>query len=103
MGLASYLILVGVYSSAISISQDIKLRQSLRKSVQQQSTLLDKIGASEMEQEIQKKVIKVMMDLSYQTEEKTGIQTSIEEQDIKEYLNKTIAEVKGKREEGRKR
>jgi hypothetical protein len=38
-----------------------------------------------------------MRDLSYQTEEKTGIQTSIEEQDIKEYLNKAIAEVKGKR------
>jgi hypothetical protein len=55
-----------------------------------------------MEQEIQKKVIKVMRDLSYQTEEKTRIQTSIEEQDIKEYLNKAIAEVKGKREEGGK-
>jgi hypothetical protein len=38
-----------------------------------------------MEQEIQKKVIKVMRDLSYQTEEKTRIQTSIEEQDIKEF------------------
>ena len=48
-------------------------------------------------QEIQKKVIKVMRDLSYQTEEKTGIQTSIEEQDIKEHLNKAISEVKGKR------
>jgi hypothetical protein len=59
--------------------------------------LLDKIGASEMEQEIRKRVINVMRDLSYQTEEKTGIQTSIEEQDIKEYLNKAIAEVKGKR------
>jgi hypothetical protein len=95
--LASYLFSIGLYSSALSISQDIKLRQSLRKSVEQQSTLLDKIGASEMEQEIRKRVIKVMGDLSYQTEEKTGIQTSIEEQDIKEYLNKAIAEVKGKR------
>jgi len=95
--LASYLFSIGLYSSALSISQDIKLRQSLRKSVEQQSTLLDKIGASEMEQEIRKRVIKVMRDLSYQTEEKTGIQTSIEEQDIKEYLNKAIAEVKGKR------
>jgi hypothetical protein len=95
--LASYLFSIGLYSSALSISQDIKLRQSLRKSVEQQSTLLDKIGASEMEHEIRKMVIKVMDDLPYQTEEKTGIQTSIEEQDIKEYLNKAIAEVKGKR------
>jgi hypothetical protein len=52
-----------------------------------------------MEQEIRKKVVKIMEDLSYQTEEKTGIQTSIEEQDIKEYLNKAIEEVKEKRKQ----
>ena len=50
-----------------------------------------------MEQEVQKKVVKVMKELSYKTEEKTGIQTSLEEQDIKKYLNKVIEEVKEKR------
>jgi len=101
MILASYLISTGVYSSAISIAQDVKLRQSLRISVeeQQQSNLLDNIGSSQMEQEVRKKVVKVMKDLSYQTEEKTGIQTSLEEQDIKEYLNKVIEEVKEKRKQ----
>jgi hypothetical protein len=52
-----------------------------------------------MEQEVRKKVVKVMKDLSYQTEEKTGIQTSLEEQDIKEYMNKVIEEVKEKRKQ----
>jgi hypothetical protein len=100
MVLASYLISTGVYSSAISIAQDVKLRQSLRISVEeQQSNLLDNIGSSQMEQEVRKKVVKVMKDLSYQTEEKTGIQTSLEEQDIKEYLNKVIEEVKEKRKQ----
>src|SRR5919112_1088705 len=99
MVLASYLISIGVYSSALSIAQDAKLRQSLRKSVEQQSNLLNNIGTSQMEQEVQKKVVKVMKDLSYQTEEKTGIQTSFEEQDIKEYLNKVIEEVKEKRKQ----
>jgi hypothetical protein len=102
MTISSYLISIGVYSSAISIAQDAKLRQSVRKSVQYQSTLLDKIGTSEMEQEIRKKVTKIMSDLSHQTEENTGIQASLEEQDIKEYLNKAIEEVKKKRQEGRK-
>jgi hypothetical protein len=97
MVLASYLISIGVYSSAVSIAQDTKLRQSLRKSVEQQSNLLDNIGSSQMEQEVQKKVVKVMKEISYQTEEKTGIQTSLEEQDIKKYLNKVIEEVKEKR------
>jgi hypothetical protein len=99
MGLSSYLILVGVYSSAISVAQDVNLRKSIRKTVEQHSNLLDNIGTSQMEQELQKKVVKVTKDLSYQTEEKTGIQTSLEEQDIKEYLNKAIAEVKGKRKQ----
>ena len=99
MVLASYLISTGVYSSAISIAQDVKLRQSLRISVEQQSNLLDNIGSSQMEQEVQKKVVKVMKDLSYQTEEKTGIQASLEEQDIKEYLNKVIEEIKEKRKQ----
>jgi hypothetical protein len=102
MILASYLISIGVYSSAVSIAQDAKLRQSLRKFVEQQSNLLDNIGTSQMEQEVQKKVVKVMKDLSYQTEQKTGIQTSLEEQDIKEYLNKVIEEVKEKREKKKK-
>jgi hypothetical protein len=49
-----------------------------------------------MEQEIRKKVIKLMKDLSYQTEQMTGIQTSLQEQDIQQYLNKVIEEIKGK-------
>jgi hypothetical protein len=97
MVLASYLISIGVYSSAISVAQDVKLRQSLRKSVEQHSNILDNIGSSQMEQEVRKKVIKLTKDLSYHTEEETGIQTSLQEQDIKEYLNKVIEEVKEKR------
>jgi hypothetical protein len=99
MGLSSYLILVGIYSAAISVAQDVNLRKSIRKIVEQQSNLLDNIGTSQMEQEVRRKVVKVMKDLSYQTEEKTGIQTSFEEQDIKEYLNKVIEEVKEKRKQ----
>ncbi len=96
MGLSSYLMLVGIYSSAVSVAQDVKLRKSLRKSVEQQTNILDNIGSSQMEQEIRKKVIKIMKDLSYQTEQMTGIQTSLQEQDIQQYLNKVIEEIKEK-------
>jgi hypothetical protein len=82
--------------SAVSVAQDVKLRKSLRKSVEQQSNILDNIGSSQMEQEIRKKVMKLMKDLSYQTEQMTGIQTSLQEQDIQQYLNKVIEEIKGK-------
>ena len=50
-GLSCYLIYNGLYFSAISVSQDITLRQSIRKSVTEQSKLLDNIGTAEMEKE----------------------------------------------------
>jgi hypothetical protein len=40
-GLSCYLIYNGLYFSAVSVSQDITLRQSIRKSVMEQSKLLE--------------------------------------------------------------
>jgi hypothetical protein len=48
IGLSSYLILVGVYSSAISVSEDIKIRQTIRKFTLKESKLLDSIGTSKI-------------------------------------------------------
>jgi hypothetical protein len=53
-----------------------KLASIPYKTVEQHPNLLDNIGISQMEQEVRKKVIKLMKDLSYQTEQMTGIQTS---------------------------
>ena len=47
--LSCYLIYAGLYYSAISVSQDTALRKSIRKSVMDQSKLLDKIGTAQME------------------------------------------------------
>jgi hypothetical protein len=56
-GVASYLIFAGIYSSAVSISQDSKLRKSIRNFALTEASLLDSIGSAHMEQEIQNKVI----------------------------------------------
>jgi hypothetical protein len=56
-GLASYLIFAGIYSSAISVSQDSELRRSIRNFAIRETRLLDSIGSAHMEQQIQKKVI----------------------------------------------
>ena len=57
MVLASYLISIGVYSSAISVAQDVKLRQSLRKSVEQHSNILDNIGSRRWSKKYGKKLL----------------------------------------------
>ena len=56
MGLSSYLVLLGIYSSAISVAQDTKLRQTIRKSAIEESKLLLSIGSAQLEQEIQRRL-----------------------------------------------
>jgi hypothetical protein len=48
-GLASYLILIGVYSSAISVANDVKVRRYIKNSVEQEASLLGNIGTAQME------------------------------------------------------
>jgi hypothetical protein len=43
LGLGSYLLLVGIYSSAISVANDINLRRSMRQTMERVSVMLDKI------------------------------------------------------------
>jgi hypothetical protein len=49
IGLASYLVLAGIYSSAISAAEDSKLRQSIRNFALKETKLLDSIGMAQME------------------------------------------------------
>ena len=94
LGLSSYLILVGIYSSAISVSEDSTLRQSIRDFAMKESRLLDSIGTAHMEQEIQKKVIDFTKRNQDRMAEETGIQSSLSEEDVKEYFQQVIREVK---------
>jgi hypothetical protein len=79
--LASYLILVGVYSTALSVANDAELRRSIRKSVQENSELLGNIGEAQFEDQLQKTVIKKITDLSEKIIEEIGIASSLEERD----------------------
>ncbi len=97
MALSSYLLLLGVYSSAISVSEDSKLRQSIREFTLAETRLLDSIGTAHMEQEIQKRVLALTRKNQRSLEEETGIQSSLTNDDVKEYLEQVIEEVKKER------
>ena len=97
VGLASYMMLVGIYSTAISVSQDAILRRSIQRSVENQSKLLHGIGTAQMEQQIQKTVLKIASKQADKMKEETGIETSSSEEDMKEYLLEVIKEVEKSR------
>jgi hypothetical protein len=91
--LSAYLFTIGLYSTAISISHDSKLRQSIKKSLHDQPNLLASIGDAQMEQEIIKKVMTTANYNSDIMKTESGVQSSFEEQDVKHYLNQVITEM----------
>jgi hypothetical protein len=96
-GLASILVFVGIYSSAISVSQDSKLRKSIRSFAIEQTRLLDSIGTALMEREIENKVVGFTKRNQNKMAKETGIQSSLSEDDIKQYLEQVIREVQSKK------
>jgi DNA-binding protein Fis len=94
MGLASYLVMVGIYSSSICLSQDSTLRQHIRKFAEKESRLLDSIGIAQMEQEIQQMVIKFTKQNQDKMAEESGVYSSLTEDDVKVYLEQVIKEVR---------
>jgi hypothetical protein len=96
LGLSSYLILVGIYGSAISVSEDSILRRSIRKLVIKETELVDTFATAQMEQEIQTKVVETTKRLSRYMSQETGIESSLKEEDIEKYCKQVLAEIKRK-------
>ena len=94
LGLSSYLLYVGIYSSAVSVANDSELRKTIRRSVQEQTSLLDNIGTSEMERQVLKNVANLTKQVSEKLTEETGIEASLQEElDVTEYVHTAIREI----------
>jgi hypothetical protein len=94
--LASYFVLFGLYSSALSLSQDITLRNHLRSMARNDENLLSSIGTAQMETEV-KRAVSELKDVAdeheKELEQKTGIETPIAENEVEDYLKQVIEEV----------
>jgi hypothetical protein len=101
-GLSCYLIYNRLYYSAISVSQDMTLRQSIRRSIMEQSKLLDSMGSAEMEREVQKQVLIVAKNTYAAMADKSGVEASMKEDEMKSYMEFVMNELKGKRGSGSK-
>jgi hypothetical protein len=95
-GLSCYMIYAGLYSAAVTVSLDSRLRQSIRKSVAEQSRFLDRIGTAQMEREVQNNVLTLARKTSDEMMEKSGAQPSMTEDEIKQYVEQVMKELAGK-------
>jgi hypothetical protein len=93
---SAYFVLFGLYSSALSLSQDITLRNQLRSMARNDQNLLSSIGTAEMENEV-KRAVEELKDVADEQEkelaEKSGIETPVPESEIEDYLKQVIEEV----------
>ena len=94
-GLSSYLILIGLYSSAVSVSQDSNLRRLTMKLATNEMNLLSSIGIAHREAEIWKRVNRfksVVEGEEKEMEQQTGVQSSLEDKDLKNYVEEVLRE-----------
>jgi len=94
---AAFLLSSGFYSSAVLVSHDTRLRRLIRQYVkdhQQHMKFLDNIGTAQGEQEIQKRVFETLKHSSDIMEQNSGVQSSMTDNEIKDYLQLVLKEIK---------
>ena len=93
VGFSCFLVMIGIYSAAISVGQDIQLRSLIRKSALKETGLLHNIASAEMEQQITKTVLSVARKNEAIMREETGLAASVEDEEIVRYTKEVLKEV----------
>ncbi|AIF82547.1 hypothetical protein NTE_00465 [Candidatus Nitrososphaera evergladensis SR1] len=89
----TYLFFSGIYSCAITIAGDIRLRQTIRKSLLDESKLLDNIGLADLNHEVERVTTEIVKKHNQTVWQETGIDASIPENDMKDYVNEVAGEI----------
>ena len=92
IGLASYLVYLGIYSAARLTARDKKLRRDLRQKVENNMMLLKSLATSQDELDIERNV-KQLMNLSSQWQEENE-QQDMTQEEVREIAKDVIIEVK---------
>ena len=91
-----YLVNFGLYSSAISLSHDVQLRNKIRTLTVNHKSLLGNIGQAQMTSELQKAITDVKDVVDKEEEElkeKTGIESTLTEENVENYMEQVLQEI----------
>jgi hypothetical protein len=94
MLIASFMLCAGFYLSAVHLAQDARLRRLIKASAG--SKVFGAIAAAQLGQETEKKVLDIIEKEREIIKEQTGIQPSLEQKDLKTYLDSVLLEIQGK-------
>src|SRR5918998_869121 len=96
--LASFLFSIGIYSVALSLAQDAKLRHLARKYAKEYA-LLDSLGNAQMDAEIRRKYLKLIDEHAGAMKKETGIEPLTDDNEIRQYLDLVIRETREKKDD----
>ncbi|HKI08976.1 MAG TPA: hypothetical protein VKA09_11315 [Nitrososphaeraceae archaeon] len=86
--LSSYLVLTGIYGSAISLAEDSRLRKTVRNYVQQK--LLDDIALASVQREIYDRSTKIFREYKDDLYENSGLSTSLNDDEVRSYVEEVV-------------
>ena len=92
IGISCYLIYIGLYSSALIVSQDTTLLRSIKNSVTEQSKLLGSMGTAHWRKELESRVLTITKKLAEKTET-SGVDSSLTETEMTDYIKKVVTEI----------
>jgi uncharacterized Fe-S cluster-containing radical SAM superfamily protein len=70
-----------------------KLRQSIKKTITEQSKFLHSIGMAHMQQELESRVLTITKKKSDLMEKESGVEPSMTENEIKDYIELVTKEI----------
>jgi len=95
--LASFLFSIGIYSVALSVAQDAKLRH-LAGNYAKEYALLDTLGNAQEDAEFIRKAVKLIHKHAGAMEKETGVESSmLDDNEVRQYLDLVIRETREKK------
>ena len=91
--LSAFLLLVGLLNSAVTVAQDSELRREIKRTILDETKLLDSLGTAQMHQELESKVISLTEAIT----EQTGIKPSLSADEAKHYADDVLKEINKER------
>jgi hypothetical protein len=87
VGPLSFLILTGLYRSAVSVAEDSRLRRLIRDTTKKELDLLYDIGSAESSKEIERKVMTIMKKNRDELTQQSGIEPSLTDNEIQDLVS----------------
>jgi hypothetical protein len=95
VGLASFLLLSGIYLSAMQLSRDTTVRKEVYKITEEQVGLLGRISIAEVNKNLEERVKKIIQkSQAMEKEEGPLLETEMDESDYKRFIEDAMEEVR---------